>query len=301
VHDATAGGRRQAPWPAGAPGAGASGNMRGVTDLPAHVEARALLGALVDHAALFPPAGLAMPDALAEDRRARETDDAWLLGRFVCPASRLPELLGATEGPPPISVVLDGDLDGGLAPAAAARGRGAAIEAVEARGLGPDAVRERVAALLGPDVPAYVEGAAPASLPAGVHAKLRCGGAAPEDVPPVGVVAAFVAECHDHGVAFKATAGLHHPVRHVDAATGVPQHGFLNLLAAALSAAVDGADADRLAGLLAIEEPTAVLAVLARFDADAAADVRAALFHGVGSCSFTEPVEDLRALGVLPA
>jgi hypothetical protein len=32
---------------------------------------RALLGRLIDHAALFPPASLDMPAALEEDRRAR--------------------------------------------------------------------------------------------------------------------------------------------------------------------------------------------------------------------------------------
>src|SRR5438309_1470818 len=35
---------------------------------------RALLERLFDHAALFPPASLAVPEALAEDRRARESD-----------------------------------------------------------------------------------------------------------------------------------------------------------------------------------------------------------------------------------
>ena len=272
-----------------------------MTDLAPDIAARALFAALVDHAPLFPPAALGMAEALAEDDRARACDEAWMLGRFVCPASRLDELLAATDAPPVLSVVLDGELEPALDRAVAARAGGAAIAAVEARGVHADALRERVAAVLGPDVPAYLEGAAPAALPAGVHAKIRCGGASPADVPPVGAVAAFVAECHDHGVAFKATAGLHHLIRHRDAATGTPQHGFLNLLASALMAAVDGADAPRLAALLAIEEPTALLAVLARFDAAAAADVRAALFHGVGSCSFAEPVEDLRALGVLPA
>jgi hypothetical protein len=276
-------------------------NMPRVTDLAPDVAARPLLAALVDHAPLFPPAGLGMADALAEDRRARASGEAWMLGRFVCPASRLAELLAATDDPPALSVVLDGDLEATLERAVAARADGAAIEAIEARDVPADTLRERVAAGLGGEVPAYLEGAAPASLPAGVHAKVRCGGAGPGDVPSVEVLGAFVAECHDHGVAFKATAGLHHPIRHRDAAGGAWQHGFLNLEAAAVSAAVDGADTGRLAAVLALEDPTAVLTFLARFDAGAVADVRTALFHGVGSCSFAEPVDDLKALGVLPA
>jgi len=46
---------------------------------------RALLGRLFDHAPLFPPASMTLPDALAEDARAQESPDAWLLGRFVVP------------------------------------------------------------------------------------------------------------------------------------------------------------------------------------------------------------------------
>jgi len=276
------------------------GNMPAVSELASHVAARPLLTELVDHAALFPPAAMDMEAALAEDGRARASEDAWLIGRFVCLASRLDELLAAGPPPPRLSVILDGELETALGRAAGARERGARVEAVEARGAA-DAVREGVAATLGGGVPAYAEGVPPAALPAGVHAKLRCGGERPQDVPSAAAVAAFIAECHDHGVAFKATAGLHHPIRHADPASGGRQHGFLNFLAAALVAAVDGGDGHRLAEVLELEEPAAVLELLARFDAAAAADVRASLFHGIGSCSWREPAGDLRALGVLPA
>ena len=46
---------------------------------------RALLSRLFDHAAMFPPASLPLPAALAEDDRARASEHAWLLGRFVVP------------------------------------------------------------------------------------------------------------------------------------------------------------------------------------------------------------------------
>lgn len=50
------------------------------------VDARhALLGRLFDHAPLFPPAAMSLPDALAEDERAQASPDAWILGRFVVP------------------------------------------------------------------------------------------------------------------------------------------------------------------------------------------------------------------------
>ena len=50
------------------------------------VDARhALLTRLFDHAPLFPPASMALPDAIEEDERAQESEHAWLLGRFVVP------------------------------------------------------------------------------------------------------------------------------------------------------------------------------------------------------------------------
>src|SRR5436189_237273 len=69
---------------------------------------RALLGRLIDHAALFPPASLPVLDALAEDRRARASEHAWMLGRFVCPASKLAELGGEERA---LTVVADAPAD----------------------------------------------------------------------------------------------------------------------------------------------------------------------------------------------
>jgi len=53
---------------------------------------RALLSRFFDHAPMFPPASLPPTEALAEDRRARESEHAWMLGRLVWPAAQLSEL-----------------------------------------------------------------------------------------------------------------------------------------------------------------------------------------------------------------
>lgn len=259
---------------------------------------RALLGRLIDHAALFPPASLAMPDALAEDRRARASEHAWMLGRFICPASRLGEL---PDGPPALAVVLDrgeGDLDA-LA--------GYPVELVEARLPDPawipettGLVREKVGAECFWELEPGrgLRGAIAAVREAGAGAKLRCGN---EVFPSVEAVAAFVAACRDAGVPFKATAGLHHALRRP------PRHGFLNLLAAAVFAHADGLPEEELVPLLAEQDPAAFavdaggLAVHRRRAGGAAiAAARTDLFTAYGSCSFSEPVEDLTALGVLP-
>ena len=51
-----------------------------------------MLERLIDHAALFPPASMTLDDALEEDRAARESAAASLIGRFVVPARLLAEL-----------------------------------------------------------------------------------------------------------------------------------------------------------------------------------------------------------------
>jgi hypothetical protein len=53
---------------------------------------RALLSGVIDYAGLFPPAGLALEPAIRSYAAFRAGADAFMLGRFVIPATRLPEL-----------------------------------------------------------------------------------------------------------------------------------------------------------------------------------------------------------------
>lgn len=244
------------------------------------VDARhSALAQLFDHAALFPPASMTMTEALREDRRLRAAPQRWLVRRFVCPLTRLEEL-----GPEqvPLSVVLDADPDGRLAD----DGR---VEAVEVP-PGRDAPR------LPQEIEVYME-VPPAELgrldgvqASGSRAKVRCGGAS---VPSVGELAAFLRRCRQLGLAFKATAGLHHAVR------GDGEHGLVNLLAACVFGDEEEALAERDAQAFGLDEVG--LSWRGR-SADAAelARVRRELFVGVGSCSVREPVDELRALGILP-
>jgi hypothetical protein len=234
------------------------------------------LEGIVDHAALFPPASLSVPDALAEDARVRASDGAWLVGRFVARSSQLHEL---GDVPLRLTVVLD-DVEAAF--------DDPRVEAVEV----PPAVAADV------DVPSdevYVERALDGLdwldevAARGRRAKVRCGGAS---LPTVPELAAFIRRCRKLGVPFKATAGLHHPV------AGPGRHGFLNLLAAAAFA-----DEER---ALAEEDPAAFALGEGRFawrgyEADAAeiARVRRDVFVSFGSCSVSEPVEDLETLGLL--
>ena len=239
-----------------------------------------MLERLIDHAALFPPASMSLPEALAEDRAARESAYADLLNRFVVPAGRVAELPGEMPG---LSVVLSGVED-------ADRLDGRGIEAVE---LALSSPQPRAADLLATyralkplgveiyfelvlddgwrnDVPATIG----AIATVGARVKLRCGGAA---IPSAEQVALVIACCREVGVPFKATAGLHHALRRGD------EHGFLNFLAATTAPLAE------LESVLAEED-------FAALDLDAP---DRALFVGFGSCSWREPVDDLVELGLL--
>ena len=53
---------------------------------------RAAFESLIDYAGLFPPAALPMAGAVAEYAEALRGEHAWMLGRFIVPASRIAEL-----------------------------------------------------------------------------------------------------------------------------------------------------------------------------------------------------------------
>jgi hypothetical protein len=257
---------------------------------------RALLGGLIDHAALFPPASMSVPDAVAEDRRARESPYAWMVARFVCPASKLAALRERMpwDEAPGLSIVMDGRIEDGSAP----------IEAVEVKLSEPrpesreliraaQAVRELAGEVYFELLPGErwrdsVPAAVGAIAAVGGRVKLRCGGGI---VPPSDVVALVLVSCRDAGVVMKATAGLHHPMRRGQ------EHGFLNLLVAATLAHARGAGARELKAVLAEEDRDAL--GLGELSTNEIAATRAELFTSFGSCSWREPVEDLQELGIL--
>jgi hypothetical protein len=125
----------------------------------------------------------------------------------------------------------------------------------------------------------------------------------------VASVAAFINACADRKLAFKATAGLHHPVRALQALTyedDAPRavlHGFLNILMAAAFAWHGERDID---SIISETEPTAFSFDDRAYWRDKSlslAEIKAArhdFIHSVGTCSFDEPIADLRLLRLLP-
>jgi hypothetical protein len=273
---------------------------------------------LIDDAAIFPPGNAPMAAAVLAHRRQHLGPYANLVGRFVCPASRITELRAVLDvgadphhphgGASPIRVTLVADTGpDGLPRAMAdvAADPRLVLEAVEtpppAHVSSRQAVAEathRVLAAIPTALPAYVE------LPlsdsweivldvlstSGRGAKLRTGGPVAAAFPSVVQVAAVLSACAPRQVPLKCTAGLHRATRHRDPGAGIVQHGFLNLL---VGAALARAEADPIPALSELDGR-----ILAAEVRTLAPDVRK-LLVSFGSCSITEPIDDLHELGLV--
>jgi hypothetical protein len=237
---------------------------------------RAMLEHLIDYAGLFPPAALTMQDAVRNYARYRDGEYAWALGKFVVPQAR------ASEVPKefPLSILGVDEVKATTAEEIAAFSQGAYVEIADSSLLDAIAVR-------------------------GLRAKIRTGGITPDAFPAIDDVAEFLRACKAKGVAFKATAGLHHPLRCVKPLTYEPNaptgtmHGFINVFFAA--ALLDHADE-----VLAETDPRAFAFADDgvswrghRVSTEELIAMRRDFATSFGSCSFEEPIRDLKELGWL--
>jgi hypothetical protein len=310
---------------------------------------RTLMAGLIDYAGLYPPAKLAMGPSAENFARAKRGEHEWILGRFICPASRLREFSTAaavmmpgthgtsgyrehaeTQEPWRVSAIIDGDLSANLETIAGFNGHHerednglAVVDAIELKVPQADqidAACETIPDELYPffEIPGELisggdcRGFVAALAGHMAAAKIRTGGVVPEAFPAPRDVAGAMAACQGAGVPFKATAGLHHPVRAEYPLTYEPNcprgvmHGFVNVFIAAAMIREHGIDADRAAAIL--EERNAAnfhftpegvrWNGLVLGDAELA-EAREGFALSYGSCSFDEPVEDLRGLGLL--
>lgn len=137
--------------------------------------------------------------------------------------------------------------------------------------------------------------------------KIRCGGVVPAAFPSTEQLAYALSCCRNHDLAFKATAGLHHPFRHHNEVIGTMMHGFINLFLAALLAYEHGIDEATIQEVLNEESPARFVFEedgcawrQLRIETDRILELRKRRVGSFGSCSFDEPREDLRELGLLP-
>ena len=304
---------------------------------------RLLLDSVLDYAGLFPPAKLDMQPTVANFARYRKGSDAWMLSRLIVPVTRFPEFVEKADPYLPKTADAEGDepwpLSVLVAPASdrqivsdlerierfnermedrdfsRAHGR-AMIDTIESKATTPHEI-DRALEYVADDIFAYfeipVDGdprgliATMASLDAG--AKIRTGGLTADAHPTPEQVARFLKICRAAEVPFKATAGLHHPCRHLATDVGCMQFGFLNMFVAGCMLWSDDTMPEAELVQLLTEEKAGAFEFgptglgwrrrFLRFDEIATARERFA--HSFGSCSFDEPLADLRALGLLPA
>ncbi|HEX5133527.1 MAG TPA: hypothetical protein VFX92_13710 [Candidatus Krumholzibacteria bacterium] len=288
----------------------------------------ALLHTIVDYAGLFPPAGLGMEAAVRNYAAYRGDPHAWMLGRFVVPVARLDELTEAMRAARVVEAehqwrvaALVGDdveSDLGRVDAFNRAARGGVVDALEVKTATRTDIR-RVANALRPGLRAYCEIPAaddPRDLISAIgevklRAKIRTGGVTAAAFPSVEQVARFIRLCYAAGVGFKATAGLHHPLRaeHAltyasDAPRGV-MHGFMNvfLTAAFHFNGLTIADAKTLLEMTAVDDIQFSDDFLVwrdyRVSRDELTTIRRRSAISFGSCSFREPVDDLSKAGLL--
>lgn len=249
-----------------------------------------LLDGLIDYAGLFPPASLTMEEAVGNFERYRRGEFSWALGRFIVPLEKLAEVPRSFS----VSVLATPE-------------NLPAVDVVEIRATSADDIR-RIAERRGTRT-VYVEVADESLLDDiaehGLRAKIRTGGVTASAIPASDRVASFIRACRDRNIAFKATAGLHHPIRcpkpltYESDAPVATMHGFLNVFLAA--------SLPRFASQILIEENPRAFAFDdggvwwhdIRVTSEELARTRADFAISFGSCSFEEPIADLKELGWL--
>lgn len=278
-----------------------------------------LLAGLFDYAGLYPPANLSLQSAANNYLQYGRGEYRLALGRFIINLDRLEELRSAAgDSLSSLSLSVIGSEDADWASLAAHVDAGFHIETVEVKCNDPHAI-ERLTKSLSHHVETYFEvplnssnqAALKAIHAAGARVKIRMGGVVREAIPVVRDVAAMLKTLADLRLPFKATAGLHHPLRSTQPLTYEPQcpsavmHGFVNLTAAA-GLLHFGGTVDEAEQLLADEDITAwhVTEDSLRWrdrtwTTDQLATVRRQFLVSIGSCSFEEPVHDLKSLGWL--
>ena len=289
---------------------------------------RVLLHEIVDYAGLFPPSQLSMTAAVANYAAYLDSNFSWLLGRFVVPVMRLDECAEYAERYSDksgkiwrLSVLAGDEIEETIAKLAAFNEKfaGKAVaDALEVKAHDADEI-ENIAAHLPADLPVYFElpldeklaDSITALAVYGHRAKIRTGGITPEAFPPMRKIVRFMQICLAANVPFKCTAGLHHPLRSMRPLTyeadapKAKMNGFLNVFIAA-------------AFLRQNYAPSLVQEILSderrdnfQFRADGVLWKQEHFVHttqlkslrerviSFGSCSFTEPIEDLQELGLL--
>ncbi|MGZ4593873.1 MAG: hypothetical protein ACXV3C_08395 [Actinomycetes bacterium] len=271
---------------------------------------RPLFAGLVDDAALFPPGNAPMDEGLRAHAAHRASSYAEIVGPFLCPVSRLDEMVATLPEGQALELSLVVDVTGEATHLALRRVAAdprltlVGVEAAQAR-LGDEAgvvgenLRRLPTAVGYLEVPrtGFEEGLDLVAKGGWQAAKYRTGGTGADAFPSDRELAAFLVACAGRDLPFKLTAGLHHAVRNTDADQGFEQHGVLNVLVATASA-LGGEPVDVVSGELARRDGARLAAIVRAWSEPTALSVRA-LFRSFGCCGVTDPIDELAELGLV--
>jgi hypothetical protein len=300
---------------------------------------RALLTRAIDYAGLFPPATLELAPALRNYAEYARGPDAWMLGPFILPVGQFDAAgreLSLFSNDHPLRISALGPRTDSAD--AFVHSLAAAMDAIASFrvGCGPATVVEQfemslpaevdaelmetIRPFIDPELATFWE-APPKDAghviemmarnnsenPGGnkLAFKLRTGGVKAEAFPSSAEIATVLRAAGDRQVPIKFTAGLHHPVRLFHESVGTKMHGFLNVLGAGVLALEHHWNEEEIVRMLDDEDPASF-----RFDEASFAwrgceiatpkiPARRGLVTSLGSCSFDEPRDDLRALELL--
>jgi hypothetical protein len=290
---------------------------------------RSLLSELIDYAGLFPPAGLGMEAAVSNYDSYVRGEHAWMLGRFIVPAGRLAEYEAAVRTSEVdasawrlsvLATASDADVVAQFnrRDEPGARGSGT-IDVLEIKAANAREIQDAAQAF-GGGYQLYFEvppdkwhTLLQSTAVAKARAKIRTGGEVASAVPTESRVLEFLRIARERRLAFKATAGLHHPLRAMQRLTyqaDSPQavmHGFLNVFCAAALLWHEPELRQEAAWMLGERDADAITMDEAMtwhnsgvtLTAEQIREAREQFAIAFGSCSFTEPIEDLRKLGWL--
>jgi hypothetical protein len=291
---------------------------------------RSLLTGAIDYAGLFPPSGLPMSEAVLNYAMYRNSNYSWMLGAFVVPSVQLEEFFeNAGEFVSRdaktawrLSVLAGEDLSASVREVkefAAKYSPGVIIDSLEVRANTVSKI-ENTVLLLPAGMKAYFEISNGKNFPdlltkvaaTGQYAKIRTGGVTPGAFPASSAVIRFVRACLAANVSFKATAGLHHPIRcfrpltYENNSPKGTMHGFLNLFLMT-GFAREGYRASLLEDVMEEEfdevfrfaDQSVSWRNEYRLNTWQLEALRRKGLHSFGSCSFDEPIADLQKLGIL--